>query len=76
MPEIVLTTTISQIELAIEGKVDFVKKTNPFGNGKEDEEEKLLNEPGDPEMAMKKLLQMAKRRQIRDSRLKTKPKGR
>ncbi len=60
----VLTTTISQIELAIEGKIDFVKKTNPWGKSDEEkEEEKILSEPPNPEIAMKKLMIMAKRRQ-------------
>lgn len=71
VPEVVLTSTISQIELALEGKIDFVKKTNPFG-GKEDEEEKILNEPQSPEMAMKKLTAMVRRRQ-RNLDRKSKP---
>ncbi len=63
-PEVILTATISQIELAIEGKIDFVKKTNPWGKSEDEKkEDELLEEPSDPEMAMNKLLQMVKRRQ-------------
>lgn len=73
-PNVVLTTNISQIELALEGKIDFVRKTNPFGGGEESEEEKLKHAPPNSEMAMKQLVQMAKRRQVRDARFKKKPK--
>jgi hypothetical protein len=74
VPEVALTTTISQIELAMEGKIDFIKKTNPFG-GKEDEETKYWSEGGgvsDPEIAMKQIVGLVHMRQNQD-RLKAKP---
>jgi hypothetical protein len=74
-PEVILTTTISQLEMAIKGVVDFVKKTNPFGGEGESEEEKIANQTADPELAMKKLLAMAKRRQTNANRNATKPKA-
>ena len=73
-PETVLTTNLNQIALAIEGKVDFIKKTNPFGSGEESEEEKLTREPPNPEIAMKQFIQFARRRQMRDSQFKSKSK--
>ena len=49
MPEVIWTTPVPQIILALEGKYDFVIKTNPFGGGKdtakplsEDEQAKRL----------------------------------
>ena len=36
-PEVVLNTPISQINLALKGRIDFVMKTNPFGSKKEEE---------------------------------------
>ncbi len=33
-PEVTLNTPIPQILLAFDGKVDFIVKTNPFGDGK------------------------------------------
>lgn len=73
VPETVLTTTISQLEMAIEGKIDFVKKTNPFGS-EEKEEDKILAQPSDPELAMRNLVNMARRRKASDVRNKSKPK--
>ena len=68
-PEVILNTNICQIELAIEGKIDFVKKTNPWGQSEEEKsEDELLNAPPDPEKAMKKLLQFVKKRQETDKR--------
>ena len=34
-PDVVLDTPMPQLFLALKGKVDFVKKTNPFGSGEE-----------------------------------------
>jgi hypothetical protein len=33
----VLNTPLSQINLALKGRIDFVVKTNPFGSGKKDD---------------------------------------
>jgi hypothetical protein len=37
-PEVVLNTPLSQINLALKGRIDFVMKTNPFGSKKEEEQ--------------------------------------
>lgn len=34
-PEVALNTPIPQIELALEGRFEWVRKTNPFGGGEE-----------------------------------------
>jgi hypothetical protein len=73
-PEIAENTNVNILELAIKSKIDFVKKTNPFGSGKKTEEEELLEQKPNPEVAMRQLMNMAKRRQENDSRFKTKPK--
>ena len=36
-PDIVLNTPLSQINLALKGRIDFIVKTNPFGSGKKEE---------------------------------------
>lgn len=36
-PNVVLNANIEHLRLAIAGKVDFVKKTNPWGNGEDTE---------------------------------------
>jgi len=36
-PEVVLNTPLSQINLALKGRMDFILKTSPFGSGKEEE---------------------------------------
>ena len=74
-PETVLTSTISQLELAIKGKIDFVKKTNPFGS-EEKEEDKILDEEPNPEAAMRQIVNMVKRRQSVNNRQKPKSKER
>jgi hypothetical protein len=33
----VLNTPLSQINLALKGRIDFIVKTNPFGSGKKEE---------------------------------------
>ena len=74
-PETVLTTTIAQLELALEGKIDFIKKTNPFGSKDEDGEGKYWADGGgvpDPETAMKQIVGLVKTKQNAD-RFKTKP---
>ncbi len=57
-PEIVMTTTIGALQLAIEGKIDFVRKTNPWGSDEDNPDEKakkLLQEKPNPELAAKQL---------------------
>ena len=36
-PETVLDTPLSQINLALKGRMDCIVKTNPFGSGKQEE---------------------------------------
>jgi hypothetical protein len=47
---VALKTPISQILLALDGKVDFLKKTNPWGGG---EEEKVPQKGQAPDFAAK-----------------------
>ncbi len=73
----VLTSTISQLELALEGKIDFVKKTNPFGSKDEEDKEKIYWEQGggvsDPEIAMKQIIGAIETRQNLNNRIREKP---
>jgi hypothetical protein len=73
-PKVILSSPIVFLELAIEGKIDFVKKTNPFGSGKEDEEkeEDLLKAPSNPEEAARQLMQFVKKKRDIDARGKSK----
>lgn len=72
-PDIILDSTISQLELAIEGAVDYAKKTNPFGGGEgETDEEKMRSTPPAPELAMQQLVSLVKRRQGQANRTKRK----
>jgi hypothetical protein len=57
-PDVVLNANISHIQMAIAGKVDFVKKTNPWGSGKEDEPDPG---PANPAIAAQQFLQYARR---------------
>ena len=36
-PETALNTPLSQINLALKGRMDFIVKTNPFGSGKQED---------------------------------------
>lgn len=47
-PDVVLNTPIPQIELAIRGKIEFVKATNPFGSGDRDGDGKNPAVPSGP----------------------------
>ena len=61
----VLTTTLVQLEMAIEGKVDFVKKTNPWGSKEEKSEEEIMQETvPSPETAAQQIIEMVKTRQM------------
>lgn len=74
----VLNTTLGALQLAIDGKLDCIKRTNPFGSG-EDEKEKheneMLNQKPNPELAANMIQDFFKRRiaqQQRDKRNKSK----
>lgn len=43
-PEVALTTPIPQIELAIDGLVDWTKKTNPWGSGEPEPDPETVND--------------------------------
>lgn len=64
-PDVVFNTTISHLNLALAGKIDFVKKTNPWGSAEDKAEEPG---PGNPERAALDIMAWAKRQ-------KPKPKG-
>lgn len=64
--------------MALDGKIDFLKKTNPWGSGEEgpkgtpaageyaetaDKPPDLLSRPPNPEFAARKLMDIVKRRQ-------------
>lgn len=60
-PEVALTTPLQQINLAMEGKIDFLKKTNPWGSKEEEEEQDLMKKAPDPQGAAMALVAFAKR---------------
>lgn len=70
-PELALNTPMGQIELALEGVVEFAKITNPFGSG-EDKEGDMLKLPPAPELAAQQLMGFVKRKQAHDMRHKKK----
>lgn len=50
-PDVALDTPLPQIELALDGKIDFLKKTNPWGSDGKTKGRKDRNEPA---MALEK----------------------
>jgi hypothetical protein len=51
-----MDTPLSMINLALEGRIDFLKKTNPWGSSAEDKaEEEFANRKPDPEGAARQL---------------------
>lgn len=76
-PEIALATPISQIELALAGKIDFIKKTNPFGGGETEEDKmakRLAEQRPDPDAAARQIMHFVGDRQRKNNRQKSKPK--
>lgn len=71
-----LDANIAHIELALEGKVDFIKKTNPFGTGEksddENEQEKLETQVPMPEIAARQIMDFVKKTQGHNARHKRK----
>lgn len=59
-PEVALTTPLQQINLALEGKIDFLKKTNPWGSKEEEDDGDLMNKAPDPAGAANRLVQFVK----------------
>ena len=62
-PEVALTTPLQQINLAMEGKIDFLKKTNPWGSKEDEEQEQdLMKRAPDPEGAARSLVALVQRK--------------
>lgn len=60
-----MTTNVCRMELALKGKIDFLKKTNPWGGAEEEEKEPP---PANPAEAAAKLLEFFKRQQAHTMR--------
>lgn len=71
-PELAETTTIARLELALEGRIDFIRRTNPFGSGEKTDEEKLAEQVDDPDRAAQQLMAFVKRKQGFDARQRRK----
>lgn len=64
-PDVVLNANIAHLHLAIAGKIDFVKRTNPWGSS----EEKPEDPPrADPEQAQRDLVRFFQRQQSKRKR--------
>lgn len=63
-PSVVMNTPICQLRLAIDGKIDFIKATNPFGSGDEKPKHDPLFPPPNPKAAMDAFLGMVKPRAV------------
>jgi hypothetical protein len=48
-PDIALDTPISQINLALAGKIDFIKKTNPWGSSEDAEDGRSISQATSPD---------------------------
>jgi hypothetical protein len=61
-PEVALDTPLVQINLALKGKIDFLRKTNPWGSSEEraEEPEDWRQQKPDPEGAARKLMAFVK----------------
>lgn len=46
------------IDLALEGRIDYLKKTNPWGSAEDNAAEEFANQKPDPEGAAKKFAAM------------------
>ncbi len=60
-----MDTPLPMINLALEGRIDFLKKTNPWGSAEDDAADELANREPDPEGAAKKLVAMIEARKPR-----------
>lgn len=66
-PDVVLDANIQYLRLAIAGKIDFLKKTNPWGDGKEE-----TAPPPSPELGTMQFMAFVDR-QLARQRRKGKP---
>lgn len=63
-PDIVLGANIAHLHLAIAGKIDFVKKTNPWGS----EDKPDDPPPSNPAQAAQDIMRFVKRHQPKKGR--------
>jgi hypothetical protein len=61
-PEVAMTTPLAAINLALEGKIDFLKKTNPWGSADDEAETDFASRKPDPEGAAKAFIAMIEAR--------------
>ncbi|MGE4044458.1 MAG: hypothetical protein AB7F35_06370 [Acetobacteraceae bacterium] len=64
-----MDTPFSQITLALDGKIDFIKKTNPWGSGEDEGQKAAENLPRNPKFAMNQLRAILERRAKTQGRL-------
>lgn len=57
-----MTTPLTMINLALDGRIDFLKKTNPWGSSETEAEDDWTRQKPDPEGAARKLVAMMKAR--------------
>lgn len=69
-PDVVLNTPIPQLRLAIAGKIDFLKKTNPWGSSDGDADAPQPQQHPDPARAAQQIMAALKSRRphLRSSR--------
>ncbi len=58
--------------MAVEARLDFIRKTNPFSSGEKTEDEKLKEQELNSEKAATALMSFAKRRQAFDAQQRRK----
>jgi len=63
-PDVVLNANIAHLHLAIAGKIDFVKKTNPWGSAGEEPEPPVANS----EQAARDIMAWARRNKSKKGR--------
>ncbi len=56
-----METNINQLMLALKGKVDFIKKTNPWGSEEKEEEKQDVSGGTNPQQAAMSLIAWAQR---------------
>lgn len=71
----ILDCTLERLKLALEGRVSVFKQTWPWGRSKEDQEaDSIANLRENPELAVKQLSALFKRKKAHDDRNRKKPK--
>lgn len=64
-PDTVLSANIAHLHLAIAGKIDFVKKTNPWGSGDDKPDDPP---PSNPAQAAQDIMAWARRNKSKKAR--------